>query len=79
MEKYRYLPELDSVRNTNLQVAIAQNELWRALVADGDIVVLTMQQLTDSKAFVSLLGDKKNIRTSAQFFCSRKIGYGTIL
>lgn len=73
MEKYRYLPELDSVRNTNLQVAIAQNELWRALVADGYIVVLTMQQLTDSKAFVSLLGDKKTYELLLNFFARGRL------
>lgn len=56
---YDYLDSLDSVRNSDAEVTLGQNELLDRLFYTDHTVVLTMQQLTDSRVFGNLLGDKE--------------------
>lgn len=55
-----YLFELDSVRTSELEIKIGQEALYEEIVKNGNRVVLSMNQLTDSKAFLSLLSIKEN-------------------
>lgn len=57
MNNLIYLYELDSVRNSPEEVEYAQQALFEELVMNGNIVVLSFNQLTDSKSFVSLIQD----------------------
>lgn len=52
--KYVYLFELDSVRKTDEEVIIGQRALFNEITANGNIVVLTFNQLVDSRGFFSL-------------------------
>lgn len=55
MPKYVYLFELDSVRKTDKEIEIGQQALYNEIVGNGNIVVLTYNQLVDSRGFFSLL------------------------
>ncbi len=55
MNRLVYLYELDSVRNTETEIKIAQKALFREIVQYGNTVVLSFNQLTDSDAFHTLL------------------------
>lgn len=54
-----YLPELDSVRNSDTEILEGQEALWREIVHNGHSVVLSFNQLTDSLSFLSLVKDEK--------------------
>lgn len=58
MRKLVYLFELDSVRKTDKEIEIGQRALYEEIVGNGNIVVLTYNQLVDSRAFFSLLKDE---------------------
>ena len=58
--KYVFLYELDSVRKTDKEILIGQQALYREIVLNGNVVVLTLNQLVDSRAFFSLLDDQEN-------------------
>lgn len=53
-----YLFELDSVRNSAAEVAAGQQALFHEIVGNGNRVVLTYNQLSDSAAFWSGLKDQ---------------------
>ena len=55
MQKYVYLFELDSVRKTDREIELGQQALYNEIVGNGNIVVLTYNQLVDSRGFFSLL------------------------
>lgn len=55
---FDYLDSLDSVRNSDAEVILGQNELLDRLFYTDHTVVLTMQQLTDGRVFGNLLRDK---------------------
>ena len=55
MSKYVYLKELDSVRNTDAEILEGQKKLYEEIVVKGNVVVLTLNQLVDSRGFFSLL------------------------
>lgn len=55
MEKLVYLFELDSVRNTDKEIELGQKMLFNEIVGNGNVVVLTYNQLVDSRGFFSLL------------------------
>lgn len=59
MNKLVYLFELDSVRNSDDQMELAMKALFREIVVNGNIVVITYNQLIDSRFFLSLLNDEK--------------------
>lgn len=58
MRKYVYLFELDSVRKSDAEIRTGQQTLYDEIVKNGNVVVLTYNQLVDSRAFFSLLDDK---------------------
>ena len=58
MNKFVYLFELDSVRNTDMEIEIGQRALYNEIVRNGNVVVLTFNQLVDSRGFFSLLGNE---------------------
>ena len=58
MEKQVYLFELDSVRKTDEEIIAGQNALYDEVVLNGNIVVLTYNQLIDSRGFFSLLTEE---------------------
>ncbi len=55
MNKLVYLFELDSVRNHDEEIRIGQQALYDEIVFNDNIVVLTYNQLVDSRGFFSLL------------------------
>lgn len=55
MQKLVYLFELDSVRKSDKEILIGQQALYNEIVGNGNIVVLTYNQLIDSRGFFSLL------------------------
>ncbi len=55
LKKRVYLFELDSVRSTDLEIVEGQRALYREIVENGNVVVLTFNQLVDSRGFLSLL------------------------
>lgn len=52
MNKLVYLHELDSVRNTPEEILRGQQAMYQEIVLNGNCVVLTYNQFTDSKAFL---------------------------
>lgn len=59
IRKNVYLFELDSVRKTDEEIEIAQNALLDEIVLNGNVVVMTYNQLVDSRGFFSLLCNDK--------------------
>lgn len=59
IRKNVYLFELDSVRKTNEEIEVAQNALLDEIVLNGNVVVMTYNQLVDSRGFFSLLCNEK--------------------
>lgn len=55
MGKLVYLFELDSTRNSDEEIIIGQEALVNEIVHNGNSVVLTFNQLVDSRGFFSLL------------------------
>lgn len=55
LKKRVYLFELDSVRMSDADVIAGQWALYREIVVNGNVVVLTFNQLVDSRGFLSLL------------------------
>lgn len=51
IRKNVYLFELDSVRKTDEEIEIAQNALLDEIVLNGNVVVMTYNQLVDSRGF----------------------------
>lgn len=55
MNKLVYLHELDSVRNSPKEIELAHKVLYEEIIGNGNTVVLSLNQVTDSKAFLSLI------------------------
>lgn len=62
MNKLVYLYELDSTRISPWEIDRGRKALYEEIVMRGNRVVLTFQQLTDSKIFLELLKDKKVLK-----------------
>ena len=58
MRNYVYLFELDSVRKTDEEIIAGQKALYDEIVINGNIVVMTYNQLVDSRGFFSLLNNR---------------------
>ncbi len=50
-----YLFELDSTRKTDGEIILGQKALYNEIVLNGNVVVLTFNQLLDSRGFLSLV------------------------
>lgn len=57
--KYVYLYELDSVCKTDKDIIIAQKALYNEVAVNGNIVVLSYNQVVDSRGFFSLWNNEK--------------------
>lgn len=68
LKKYVYLFELDSVRNTNAEIEIGQKALYNEIVVNGNVVVLTFNQLVDSRGFFSLLNNQEYYNNIVELF-----------
>lgn len=68
MSKYVYLFELDSVRKTDDEILYGQKVLYNEIVNNGNIVVLTYNQLVDSRAFFSLLRNENYQQNFVRLF-----------
>lgn len=58
--KYVYLYELDSVCKTDKDIIIGQKALYNEIVINGNIVVLSYNQVVDSRGFFSIWYNKYN-------------------
>lgn len=58
-KKYVYLFELDSSRKSDQEIIVGQRALHDEILRNGNIVVLTFNQLIDSRGFFSLLDDEE--------------------
>ncbi len=79
--KYVYLFELDSVRDSDDEVIAGQAAIYDEIVRKGNTVVLTYNQLVDSRAFFSLMTDEAYYRNILQLFeqgCIRISQFGDI-
>ena len=59
MSKYVYLFELDSVRKTDEEIVKAQQTLYDEIVVNGNTVVMTYNQVVDSRGFFCLLDNRE--------------------
>jgi 8-oxo-dGTP pyrophosphatase MutT (NUDIX family) len=79
--KYVYLFELDSVRDRDEEIIAAQAALYQEIIQKGNIVVLTYNQLVDSRGFFSLLTDETYYDCLLRLFergCIRLSQFGDI-
>lgn len=80
-QKYVYLFELDSVRDSDEEIIAGQAAIYDEIVRKGNTVVLTYNQLVDSRAFFSLMTDEAYYRNILQLFeqgCIRISQFGDI-
>ena len=73
MSKNVYLFELDSVRMTDDEIIKAQKTLYDEIVANGNTVVMTYNQVVDSRGFFCLLKDKEYYDSIINLFEMGKI------
>lgn len=67
-ERVVYLHELDSVRNSAGEIYHAQRAMFEEIVSNGSKVVLSFNQLTDSRAFMSLIQDDRSYKWIRELF-----------
>lgn len=68
MNKLVYLEELDSVRNTPEEIKIGQKALYEEIVGNGNKVVLSFNQVLDSRAFLCAIENKKQYKYIIDLF-----------
>lgn len=68
MDKLVYLYELDSVHNSPVEILRGQQALFEEIVINGNQVVLTFNQLTDSQAFLCAIRDPKSYPHMLELF-----------
>ncbi len=68
MDRLVYLFELDSVRNSEQEVERGQQALYEEIVLNGNSVVLSFNQLSDSEAFLYAVKDPKSYEQILQLF-----------
>lgn len=66
--KYVYLHELDSVCKTDEDIIIAQKALYNEIAINGNIVVLSYDQIVDSRGFFSLWYDDEYNKAILKLF-----------
>ena len=66
--KQVFLFELDSVRKTDEEIILGQNMLFDEIVRNGNVVVLTYNQLIDSRGFFSLINDPQMYENIMELF-----------
>ncbi len=81
LKEYVYLFELDSVRNTDTEIEIGQKALYNEIMTNDNIIILTFNQLVDSRGFFGLLNNPRYYDSIIKFFKSGSIRisqYGSI-
>ena len=73
MSKYVYLFELDSVRKTDEEIVKAQQTLYDEIVVNGNTVVMTYNQVVDSRGFFCLLDNREYYDNIIELFKKGKI------
>lgn len=68
MENKVFLWEMDSVRNSERECQLAREALYRALLVDGNVVVMTFNQLADARWMLPILEDEKEFGCLMQLF-----------
>jgi len=68
MSKLVYLYELDSVRKSKKQIEAGQAALFEEIAVNGNSVVLSFNQLTDSQAFLVALEDERSFQVIIKLF-----------
>lgn len=68
MNKLVYLFELDSVRNSEQEIIKGQRALFEEIVLNGNQVVLSFNQLTDSETFLNLLMKEETYQCVVELF-----------
>ena len=68
MDKLVYLYELDSVHNSPREILRGQQALFEEIVLNGNQVVLTFNQLTDSQAFLCAIRDPRTYPHMLELF-----------
>lgn len=79
LQKYVYLYELDSVRDTDEEIITGQKAIYREIVEYGNTVVLTFNQFVDSRGFFSLFDGEEYRNNLISLFekgCIRISQYG---
>ena len=61
MRKQVYLFELDSVRNSKAEIERAQKALFEEIILNGNSVVLSFNQLADSRGFLRSLATQTHL------------------
>ena len=69
MNKSVYLYELDSVRNSKEEIQYAQERMFQEIILNGNQVILTMNQLADSRAFLAAIENENTF----DYFLSKEI------
>ena len=70
-----YLFELDSVKTSDREIAAAQKAMFDEIVCNGNCVVLSMNQMTDSRAVMSMLNDEEQYHILMELFQRGYIKY----
>lgn len=81
MNKQVYLFELDSVRKTDAEIKKGQDALYDEILGNGNTVILSMNQITDSKSILCMLYDEKKYEFLKTYLMSGKIKisrFGTV-
>lgn len=68
MNKLVYLEELDSVRNTPEEIKIGQKALYEEIVINGNKVVLSFNQVLDSRAFLCAIENERQYEHIIELF-----------
>ncbi|MBO5006828.1 MAG: hypothetical protein J6C89_05235 [Clostridia bacterium] len=68
MEKQVYLFELDSVRNSAREKELGKKKLFEEIFLNNNQVILTFNQLTDSKAFLGILENEDDFYNIIELF-----------
>ncbi len=68
MGKMVYLFELDSVRNSELEIELGKRKLFEEIFLNNNQVILTFNQLTDSKAFLDILENEDDFNNILELF-----------
>lgn len=64
--KLVYIHELDSVRNSEAEIRRARERLYEEIIINGNIPVISFNQLADSRAFLGLIADASKMRTTEE-------------
>lgn len=60
--KLVYLFELDSVKKNDDQVVVGQRALFNEIIHNGNCVVLTLNQIVDSRTILSMMHDQNKFK-----------------